>query len=426
MAKKRKATADQPAKLYQDLNLIELPNGIRVVHLDIPYTRAVHCAYVFDAGSRDDPADKQGLAHFIEHMIFKGTKRRKTFHVLNYLESVGGELNAYTTKEKTCIYASLASEHAERAVDLLTDIAFNATFPEKEISKERQVISEEIDIYRDAPDEAIFEDFDLQLFPEHALGAPILGFKDSIGKITRQDLEAYINTRYTQGKVMFAIAGNINEKQVQRLINKHIAPLELPSADLIRKAPPLIAPTISEVEIPTHQAHELLGGYAQPMRHEQYHAFLLLINLLGGPAMNSRLNLNIRERHGLTYAISSFYVPYLDSGLWGIYFGCEQNNLPRVRRLVEKEMKRLADKPLGSMQLHQIKKQLIGQLVLANENPLNQLLAVSKDLLDFGKVYDFQTQLGKLEQVSAAEIQGLAQATFNPDNIFRNTFLPGA
>jgi predicted Zn-dependent peptidase len=424
MAKKRKVSSPHVNELYQHINLTELPNGIRVLHLYIPHTRAAHCASIIDAGSRDDPADKQGLAHFIEHMIFKGTSRRKTFHVLNYLESVGGELNAYTTKEKTAIYASLAAEHAERAVDLLSDIVFHATFPEKEIAKERQVISEEIDIYRDAPDEAIFEDFDLQLFPKHPLGAPILGFKESIAHIERDDLRGYVDRRYSEGKVVFAIAGNVTEKQLQRLIGKYLAPLELPSPDLARPKPSPISPNMLETPTPMQQAHELLGGYAPPMRNEHYHAFLLLVNLLGGPAMNSRLNLNIRERHGLTYSINSFYVPYIDSGLWGVYFGSEEKNRKRVRRLVARELRLLREKPLGSMQLHQLKKQLTGQLILANENPLNQLLAASKDLLNFGHIYDFSAQLNKLENVSAAEIQTVAKIFFDQDTLFSNSYIP--
>ncbi|MFK7971352.1 MAG: M16 family metallopeptidase [Bacteroidia bacterium] len=424
MAKKRKGTAEQTAQTYQKINLIELPNGIRVLHLYIPYTRAAHCAYVFDAGSRDDPDDREGLAHFLEHMIFKGTERRKTFHVLNYLESVGGEINAYTTKEKTCIYASLAAEHAERAVDLLTDIAFHATFPEKEIVKERQVISEEIDLYRDAPDEAIFEDFDVQLFPDHPLGAPILGSKDSISNIGQDDLNQYVGSRFTQGKVMFAIAGNVTEKQMTRLVDKYIRPQELPSGSLVRNKPGLYKPSIIESTIPGQQAHELMGGRAFHMRHEQYHAFLLLINMLGGPAMNSRLNLNIREKFGLTYSINSFYAPYLDSGIWGVYYACEQKNLKRVRRLVDKELNRLVDKPLGSLQLHQVKKQLIGQLILSHENPLNQLLSASKDLLDFGVFQNFHDQLGKLEQVTVAQIQEAARLIFDQDIRSRNTYLP--
>jgi predicted Zn-dependent peptidase len=424
MAKKRKVSNSQVNELYQQINLTELPNGIRVVHLYIPHTRAAHCACIVDAGSRDDPADRKGLAHFIEHMIFKGTSRRKTFHVLNYLESVGGELNAYTTKEKTAIYASLAAEHAERAVDLLSDIVFHATFPEKEIVKERQVISEEIDIYRDAPDEAIFEDFDLQLFPEHPLGAPILGFKDSISHIGREDLRGYVDSRYSQGNVVFAIAGNVTEKQVQRLINKHLSAIKLPSADQQRSAPVPVLPNVMEESTPMQQAHELLGGYAPPMHDKDYHAFLLLTNLLGGPAMNSRLNLNIRERHGLTYSINSFYIPYLDSGLWGVYFGSEEKNRKRVQRLVKRELRLLREKSLGSMQLHQLKKQLTGQLILANENPVNQVMGAARDLLDFGHIYDFSTQLNKLENVTAGEIQEVAKVFFDEEKLFRNSYVP--
>ena len=227
-----------------------------------------------------------GIAHFIEHMIFKGTARRKTYHVLNYLESVGGEVNAYTTREKTCIYASLASSYVDRATDLLTDIAFHATFPDREIIKERQVISEEIDLYRDTPDEAIFEDFDQMIFPQHPLGEPILGTKESIGHIDREAIQGFVGQHYSQGNVVYALVGNVTEKEVQRLIKKHLIHQVLPSGQKHRKAPEILNPQRLTVHTPISQAHEIMGGRAYPLREGQYYPFLLLNNMLGGPSMN--------------------------------------------------------------------------------------------------------------------------------------------
>ena len=391
----------------------ELSNGIRVVYTFVPYTRAVHCGYVIDSGSRDDREGEMGMAHFIEHMIFKGTTRRKTFHILNYLESVGGDLNAYTTKEKTCLYASLVAEYFERATELLTDIAFHSTFPEREIVKEKQVISEEIDLYRNAPDEAIFEDFDTMVFPDHSLGHPILGTKESIRGFTQDRVRAHLERSFVQNKVVFSIVGNVSEKEVHRVVNKYIAVQSMPSASTVRIRP--MAPQLvdhQQVKIPTDQVHEIIGGRAYALRKDHYIPFLVMNNLLGGPSLNSRLNLNIREKHGLTYNIYSFYSPYLDSGIWGIYYACEQGNLERIRRLVFKELKLLREKPLGVMSLSRAKKQLIGQLTLGAESLLGHMLGTAKELLDFGEVTPFNMHIEQIEAVTAKQIQEAADEIF--------------
>ena len=249
----------------------ELANGIRVVYTYVPYTRAVHCGYVIDSGSRDDKEGEMGMAHFIEHMIFKGTTRRKTFHILNYLESVGGDLNAYTTKEKTCLYASLVADYFERATELLTDIAFHSIFPEREIVKEKQVISEEIDLYRNAPDEAIFEDFDTIVFPEHSLGHPILGTKESIRNFTKAGMRAHLDRSFVQDRVVFSIVGNVKEKEVLRVVNKYLAIQTMPSVPHVRYHP--TTPHIQDhqvVNIPTEQMHEIIGGRAYALRKDHY------------------------------------------------------------------------------------------------------------------------------------------------------------
>ena len=393
-----------------------------MVFKPIPYTRTVHCGYVINAGSRDDDGDEMGMAHFIEHMIFKGTRKRKTFHILNYLESVGGDVNAYTTKEKTCFYASLASEYLDRATELLTDITFHSTFPVNELAKERQVISEEIDMYRESPDEAIFEDFDEMIFPEHHLGRPILGTKESIRRFEQNDLLRHIRSSFTQGNVVYGIVGNVSEKEVQKIIDKYLTPLELPTGSLERVQPNGQKIFSKQVAITNGQAHEILGGRAYALRKDRYTPFLLLNNLLGGPAMNSRLNLNIREKHGLTYNISTFYSPFCDSGIWGVYYACEPKNLERIHRMVQKELKELAAKPLGTLRLNQAKKQLSGQMILGYENLLTQMLSMAQDILDFDHILTFADYLEDIESVTALQMQEAAEEVFASQKLSRITY----
>lgn len=398
---------------------IELANGLHVLHTFVPYTRAVHCGYVINAGSRHDRPDEAGMAHFIEHMIFKGTVKRKTFHVLNYLESVGGEINAYTSKENICFYASMASEYVDRATDLLTDIAFHSTFPAKEIEKEKQVISEEIDMYRNAPDEAIFEDFDELTFPNHSLGHPILGTRESIRGIDRARIQAFVRENFVQGAIVYSIVGNVSAQKVDRLIDKYLKELELPPPLRTQTPPPPMAYFEKEVPIMMNQTHEILGGRAYGMKEDAYVPFMLLTNMLGGPAMNSRLNLNIREKHGLSYNISSFYSPYTDSGSWGIYYACEPRNRGRILRLIEKELAEVRDKKLGSMRLSQAKKQLIGQLTLSYENLLSQMLGNAKEVLNFGDVIPFSDYVQWVENVTASDVLEVANDCFHEQKLSR-------
>lgn len=404
--------------------IIELPNGLRIAYKYAPHTRSVHCGYIIDVGGRDDFEDAAGMSHFIEHLVFKGTTRRKTFHILNYIESVGGDVNAYTTKEKTCVYASLSSEHVERAIDVLTDIVFFSIFPEKEIVKEKQVILEEIDMYRDAPDEAIFEDFDALVFPNHSLGIPILGTKESLPLIDREKIAAFRNTFYTKERIVFSIAGNITEKELMKWANKYMKDLPLLSGNPPRIKPLEWTAKNETVEISTHQAHEVIGGRAIDMRHEDYAAFSMLVNWLGGSAMNSRLNLNIREKYGWAYNISAFYAPFLDTGLWGIYYACDVSNLKKIRNKVIKELSESSKKVMGSLQFSHIQKQLIGQLVLGNENLVNQMLGMGKELLDFGKLIAFEDYIKRIEKVNPIYFQGVAERHFTEKNTGIITYLP--
>ncbi|MEO0897391.1 MAG: pitrilysin family protein [Bacteroidota bacterium] len=400
-----------------ETTVYELDNGLQVIYKYIPYTKTVHCGYVINAGSRDDRDGEMGMAHFIEHMIFKGTEKRKNFHILNYLESVGGDVNAYTTKEKTCLYASMVSEYFERATEFLTDITFHSIFPQKEIAKEKQVISEEIDLYRNMPDEAIFEDFDELIYPNHGLGHPILGTKDSIRSFTQDKVRTHLQRAFIQGQVVYSIVGNVPKKKVEKVIHKYLAPLEVPSGQKRLISPNGINVFHKEQAITTDQAHVIFGTKAFPMRKSHYFPFLVLNNLLGGPSMNSKLSLNVREKYGLTYNISSFYTPYIDSGIWGIYYACEKGNMERIQKLVWKELEKLKSQPLGAIRLSQAKKQLVGQMTLGYENLLNQMLSMAKDLLDFRTVISFDSYIEDIQQVNSSQILEAANEIFQRDEI---------
>ncbi|MDP5169734.1 MAG: insulinase family protein [Bacteroidia bacterium] len=392
--------------------IITLPNGLQIIYQHVPYTRAVHCGFIIESGSRDDKSEQWGMSHFVEHMIFKGTARRKTFHIVNYLEAVGGELDAYTTKEKTYLHASLVSEYFDRAVELLTDITFHSIFPEKEIVKEKQVIFEEIDMYRGIPDEAIEEDFDLMMFPEHGLGHPILGTKDSIQQFTQQQLLDHIRSSFTSDRIVFGVIGNVTRKEVDRVAAKYLAHLPLTTGKAIRKQPLLPQLDRRVVEGDHEQAHVLLGGRASSVCDDRHFSFLVLNNLLGGPAMNSRLTLNIREKYGLAYNIQSFYRPYSDTGMWGVYYACENGSVERIRKLVMRELKDLRENPLGSVRLNQVKRQLIGQLTLGNEHLLNQMLGMASDMLTFERVRHHQEFVDDIESLSAKDLQDAADDMF--------------
>jgi len=404
--------------------IITLSNGLRIAHKYIPHTRLVHCGYIIDVGGRDDGEGKAGMSHFIEHLIFKGTQKRKTFHILNYIESVGGDLNAYTTKEKTCVYASLTKDYFERGIDVLTDIVFNSIFPDKEIGKERQVIMEEIDMYRDAPDEAIFEDFDLLLFPNDSLGLPILGTKDTLSSIEKADIQAFIAENYTTDRIVFSVVGNVTEKEVRKMADKYMSHIPIKQGKATRKAPENFSPSHKIVQINTHQAHEVMGGRACDMQSDEYCTLLLLNNILGGPAMNTRLNLNIREKYGWAYNISSFYSPFVDSGIWGIYYGCEGKNLEKVRAKVMKELAELRNKKMGVLQFSQAQKQLKGQLWLGNESAVSQMLGMGKEILDHEELIDFDRYLADIDKVTAEELQEVANKYFEEKELQILTYQP--
>ncbi|MCB9233988.1 MAG: insulinase family protein [Bacteroidia bacterium] len=405
-------------------NSFELINGTRILHIAVPHTRVVHCGLILATGSRHETAPENGIAHFIEHMVFKGTQRRKTYHILNYLESVGGDLNAYTTKEKTVLYASIRSEYLQRAIELLSDIAFHSTFPEKEIAKEKQVIAEEIDMYRDAPEEAIFEDFDGILFPDHPMGRPILGTRETLQTFNQAQLFEYTRRNYAGTRTVLSVVGNVSFEKVVHWAKKYLS--DLPAGSKLPPNEPIPAyQKVSKTDETTgQQAHIILGNRAYPRRQGLFVPFYLLNNYLGGPANNTLLNLNIREKYGLTYSIYSSYSPYVDTGAWTAYFACEPRYINRIRDLTLRELRQLRNQRISDLKLSRIKTQLVGQMTINDEQALGQMLAMGKNFLDFGQHFTLEEMVSDLEKVTSSQVLEAANEVFAEDQISTLIFLP--
>ena len=363
-----------------------LSNGLRIIHQPIQ-SKVAYCGYAIDAGTRDEAEQQQGMAHFVEHMLFKGTQKRRAWHILNRMENVGGDLNAYTNKEETVVYTAFLAEHFSRAFELLTDIVFHSTFPQHEIDKEVEVIIDEIQSYEDTPSELIFDDFENLIFPNHPLGRNILGKPEMLKGFTTDDALAWTNNYYTPSNIVFFVLGDLNFKQIVRMAERLTAHLPMKTACHSRTLPSVYQPRLSKLNRETHQAHVMIGGRGYDAHNEKRTALYLLNNLLGGPGMNSRLNLSLRERRGLVYQVESNLTSYTDTGTFCIYFGCDQQDTERCIKLVHKELKNLCDKKMTSSQLFAAQKQLIGQIGVASDNNENNALGMAKTFLHYNK-YD--------------------------------------
>jgi len=410
--------------MMADYELFTLSNGIRVVYQPVTHTKIVHCGFILDIGSRDENPHQQGLAHFWEHMAFKGTKKRRAFHIINRLESVGGELNAYTTKEKICFYASVLDKYFESAIELLTDITFRSVFPGRQIDNERKVILEEMAMYYDSPDDAIQDDFDELIFGKHQLGRNILGNPQSVKSFKQTDFREFLDEHLNTDRIIFSCVGNLSIQKIRRLADKYLGSLPRFTGRTQRLHFDQYNPLRKSKERAVTQAHCGIGRSAFSLTDENRIPFFILTNLLGGPAMNSRLNLNLREKHGLVYAIEASYTPYIDTGLFGIFFGTDPNQIDRSIAKVLGELKILRERPLGTLQLQRAKEQLIGQLAMAEENNMQLMLMMGKSLLDLDTITAFDTLTAKIKSVSAARLQDLAKEMFSENDLSILTFLP--
>jgi predicted Zn-dependent peptidase len=405
-------------------NIKELPNGIRIVHQEVTHTRLIHCGFVLDIGSRDETKEQEGLAHFWEHMAFKGTKKRKAFHILNRLDSVGGELNAYTTKEKICFYSTILKEHFNKAAELLCDITFNSTFPEKQIDRERQVILEEMAMYRDSPEDAIQDEFDAQVFENHALGRNILGREETVSSFTQQDFFDFLSTRLDTGRIVFSVIGNISFAKVLKQVERYLLEIPVKKRLYERSTFSDYKPTVKVFDKEISQSLCAIGKPAINLYHPDRFKLHLLNNILGGPSMNSRLNLALREKHGYVYSVESTFQAYTDTGFLGIFYGTEPKNSKKAKKLVFKEIEKLRNQKLGTMQLHMAKEQAIGQMAMAEENHAALMLILGKNLLDKDKIDDLDTIFKIIQDTTADQLQELANELLAPDDFSYLTYLP--
>ncbi len=396
-----------------DHQVYTLPNGIRLLH-KYSASSIAHCCFVVNAGARDEAHGKDGLAHFIEHLLFKATERRNTNQILNHLELVGADLNAYTTKEYTCIHASFLKEHLERAIDLTEDLVFHSTFPAEELVKEKGVILDEIASYLDQPDEAIQDDFEDLLFKSHPLGRNILGTSASVSLLDREDISNFIAQNYNTEQMVFAVLGEYDFKKLIKLAEKYFGHVKPNTTAKQREKPLITAGELIRFSKPISQTHGVIGSQAYASTDDRKNGLLLLNNILGGIGMSSRLNLQIREKYGIAYSIESNYTAFSDTGLFTIYFGTDTEKAERAIKLIHKELKKLRDDKLGTLQLQQAKRKFIGQIALGEENRISLIIAMAKSLLDFGTIDTLEEIFAKINAVTAEEMQAIANEVFNP------------
>ena len=394
----------------------KLSNGIRIIHHQIN-SAVAHCGIMINTGSRDEAAPEQGITHFIEHALFKGTKKRKAFHILSRLEDVGGELNAYTTKEETWYYSSFMKEYYERSIELLSDIIFNSSLPKKELEKEKDVIMDEIYSYLDSPSEAIFDDYEELIYHGHPIGRNILGIKKTIKSFDPKTVKAYMQKHYNTDQMILSSVGNIDFNKLIRYAEKHLSHIPSNKRKYERLGINVYETRELLVKKDILQAHCIIGNRAYSAKDPKATTLILLSNLLGGPGMNSRLNLGIREKYGFTYTIESNYTTYCDTGVWSIYFGTEPQSVKKTIKLIYKELKKLREVKLGPLQLQKAKQQLIGQLAIAQENNCNLMQSIAKSYQAFEKVESIEDTNQKIMAITAEDIQEVAQEIFKEDQL---------
>jgi predicted Zn-dependent peptidase len=393
-----------------------LKNGIRLVHHRLPGIVA-HCGLVINIGSRDESVPEHGIAHFIEHMLFKGTRKRKAYYILSRLEDVGGELNAYTTKEETAVHASFIKEDYERAVEIISDITFNSVMPEKEIEKEKDVVIEEINSYLDNPAELIFDDFEELIFADQPIGHNILGTESTVKSFTHKKLSAFISGNYNTDQMVFCSVGNIAEEKVIRMFRKYFEAIPENKRDKRETASFLYKPSRVEKKMDTFQNHCIIGNIAYDLKDEKRVGMFLLNNILGGQGMNSRLNMSLREKNGLAYNVESSYNPYCDTGAFSIYFGTDNQNLERSIRVTLSELNKLRTTKLGTVQLSKAKNQIKGYLARGYENHENLMLSQGKSLLVFDRIESLEETCSKIDRITSSELLAAANEIFDPGRL---------
>ncbi len=393
-----------------------LPNGIRGIHRNI-VSGAARCALIINAGSRDELSSEYGIAHFTEHGLFKGTAHRKAYQVNCRLENLGGELNAFTSKEETTIHATVLRSDISKAIELIADIAFNSTFPDKELDKEREVIIDEINTYKDSPMDMIYDTFEDMLFEGSELGHNILGRKQGLMRHNSAALHRFVNRTYTTDQMVFATIGNISNSRIEQLSNRYLGGYPATHRSYSRLSPAQYQPFEKLVRKHTHQTHCIIGNRAYSIAEDKRLPFSLLINILGGPSANSRLNIAVRERNGLSYNIEALYTPYSDCGMALIYFSSEHNNSDLCREIIASQIAKLQNNRLTTRQLSMAKRQYIAQMTIATENNEGYMLGIGRSLLVHNQIDTLEEAYKKINAVTASQIMDVANEIFTNNSI---------
>lgn len=404
-------------------HLIRLDNGIRVL-LNRQISSITHVCLIVNAGSKDEETGKFGTAHFIEHLLFKQTERRNTNQILNRLESVGGDLNAYTTKEYTCIHASVLRPYLQRTLDLFEDIIFHSTFPEQEMEKEKGVILDEMASYLDSPEDSIMDDFEDLIFRGSGLGHNILGLEQDLLSIGKSDIQRFIADNYVAEDMVIGISGDYTPKEIERMSTKIFD-----RSFSNQKAKKSDSISVNELGIkkeykPINQVHYVLGTQAYGIHDDRKTTTMLLNNMLGGFGMSSILNLSVREKYGIAYTIESNYSLYNDTGMFSIYLGTDEEKIDKAVRLVRKEMDKLIAKPVSPGVLQKAKNKFKGQIALAEENRMSVIIAEAKHILDYGRVIALEEVFEKIDAVSAVDLHSVANDLFAEEKMTSLSFVP--
>ncbi|OJV40644.1 MAG: peptidase M16 [Bacteroidales bacterium 36-12] len=392
-----------------------LSNGLRLIHK--PDNMAVtYCGMVINAGSRDEGVNEQGIAHFVEHLLFKGTNKRRSSHIINRLENVGGELNAYTSKEETVVYATILNEHLEKAVELIGDIVFHSTFPQKEIDKEKVIIIDEIQSYNDSPSELIYDDFEDIVF-DYPIGHNILGKPDLIEKFSSADTKSFVDRFYLPGEMVFFVLGKINDAKLIRWAEKYLVNGSDRQRIIDRTSPGLYVKEHQSIKKDTFQAHYITGNRCFDIHHQDRIGMFLLNNMLGGPGMNSLLNLTLREKNGLVYNVDSVFQPLTDTGIWTVYFGCDESNFKKCEKLLFQVLRKLRDEKIAENQLKKYKMQMLGQMAISMELKENHAIGLGKSLLRYGKVDSMDVIKDEIMRMTSEKLQDIARLVFDENQL---------
>ena len=404
-----------------NIPVFTLPNGIRVVHLPSE-GKISHCGIFFNAGTRDEHEEEQGIAHFIEHMIFKGTQKRNLFQIINRLENVGADLDAFTTKEETCIYATFLNEYYGRTLELFSDICFHSTFPEDELTKEKVVVIDEIRSYQDTPSEQIFDDFEDQIFHGHPLGRNILGTPATVKKFNSKSIREFIKRNYTPDQIVICSVGNISINKFNLLAQKFFSEISAGSREEKRSLFTAYQPSVVTRKKKIFQSHCIIGTTGYSFQEEKRYVLAFLNNILGGPMLSSRLSIALREKNGLTYQIESSFTPYSDTGIFTLYFGTDKKNLEKALELVEKECLKLRTRKLSIAQLKIAKTQLIGQIAIAQESKVSRMLAIGRSFLMTGHYISIDEIIPMVESITADQLIETANEILAPERLSRLIF----